>query len=355
MQHGKNVSFLTQLLKNRLALSNDALKINHNNPCREHENDSKTCTKENCPALSETPLQQRVEDLVLAPQFQLSDHDLKTIFRVVSAVREADIIIASASSSNHFKEMQAMFKALHSDVYPKLTNFSVVLFDIGLKKRQLKLTKKYCKCQVIRFPFELFPPHVADLHCYSWKAIIIRSLMSKARKLLIYQDTSIRWTDNFLTVFKRAAKYGQQVYESTNSARIPSHTLQQMFDYMGEKACQYFAFGEIQCGFQVLKNDPLIIEAVLNPWTKCALEQFCICPVNSKQVLHCNDDDERNSSDPICHRFDQSAMSIILSKLYAEERYKITLPEYSKKDPKFVAVRRGHRTNNYFSRQRFRN
>ena len=97
------------------------------------------CMKENCSALSNKPLQERIEDLVLAPQLQLSDRDLQKILSIVSVVPEADVIIGSASSSNHFKEMQAMFEGLQRTVFPTLKNFRVVLFDIGLKKRQRRL------------------------------------------------------------------------------------------------------------------------------------------------------------------------------------------------------------------------
>ncbi|GFR96427.1 hypothetical protein ElyMa_006297700 [Elysia marginata] len=343
-----NVSDLTQLLRERLALPNDALKITHKGACEGHETDVQPCSKEGCPALSAKPLEKRIKDLVLSPQFQLNDDQLRNILRVVRDVPETDIIIATASSSNHFKEMQAMFKALHSTVYPKLTNFTVVVFDIGLKKRQRKLTEKYCRCRVLTFPFKLFPPHVRELHCYGWKAIMIRGLITKARKLLIWQDTSIRWTDEFLSVFHRAMVFGQQFLESMHGARLTSHTLPQMFAYMGEESCQYFAYRETQCGFQVLKHDPLVIQAILNPWTRCALEQSCMCPVVPESVIRCSK--SVSSFEPRCHRFDQSAMSIILSKLYAADRYRFAVPEYSNKNPKYVSIKRGDRLDDYFSR-----
>ncbi|KAK3798071.1 hypothetical protein RRG08_034627 [Elysia crispata] len=327
-----NITYLTKLLQYRLALPNDALKFNHRSPCKEHANDSQPCLKENCPDLSNKSLQERIEELVLAPHFQLEHHQLQNILSVVSDVSESDVIIVSASSSNHFKEMQAMFKALHRTVYPVLKNFNVILFDIGLKKKQRRLTEKYCKCQVLSFPFKQFPTHVRELLCYSWKAIIIRALVTKARKLLIWQDTSIRWTEEFPSVFQRAMKYGQQLIESTHGARITSHTHPQMFAYMREEACQYFPYREIQCGFQVMKNDPLVIQAILNPWTRCALEEPCICPVYPKSVIRCSKG--LSSTLPRCHRFDQSAMSIILSKLYAADRYRFMVPEYSTSNPK---------------------
>ena len=49
-----------------------------------------------------------------------------------------DIIIVTATSSNHYGETQKMFKSLHEVVYPMLKNFSVVLVDIGLTESERK-------------------------------------------------------------------------------------------------------------------------------------------------------------------------------------------------------------------------
>ncbi|RUS91549.1 hypothetical protein EGW08_000664 [Elysia chlorotica] len=330
-----NIESLTQLLQYRLSLPDDAPKISNSSLCTEHEKDFRPCLKENCTELSSKPLRKRIEELVLAPHFHLDEQQLQNILSFTSNVSEEDVIIASASSANHFKEMEAMFAALHKTVYPDLKNFKVILFDIGLKKRQKRLTEKYCKCQVLSFPFKLFPPHVSNPLCYSWKAIIIRALISKARKLLIWQDSTVRWSKKFHTILQRAMQYGQQLTESPSAARITAHTLPQMFDYMGEDECHYFMYREIQAGFQVLKNDPLVIQAVLNPWTRCALEKSCMCPVDPQTVIRCS------KELPKCHRFDQSAMSIIMSKLYAADRNRFLVPFYSKTNSTYVSVQRG--------------
>ena len=33
---------------------------------------------------------------------------------------------------------------------------------------------KYCKCEVRKFPFKDFPPHVSSLKTYTWKPIILQ-------------------------------------------------------------------------------------------------------------------------------------------------------------------------------------
>ena len=76
-----------------------------------------------------------MRELLTLPQIQLSSRQLDTILKLSESIPERDLIIASAISSNHFDEMQAMFKNLHEIVYPKIKNYQVVLFDLGLTEK----------------------------------------------------------------------------------------------------------------------------------------------------------------------------------------------------------------------------
>ncbi|KAK6976515.1 hypothetical protein BgiMline_022948 [Biomphalaria glabrata] len=66
--------------------------------------------------------------MVMSPNLSLTTDQRELI--------QSDVIILSASSENHYAEMQAMFQNLHTVVYPNMANFTMVLFDIGLTKKQ---------------------------------------------------------------------------------------------------------------------------------------------------------------------------------------------------------------------------
>ncbi|KAH9510011.1 hypothetical protein Btru_044831 [Bulinus truncatus] len=337
------VSDISDLLVGRLKDTTDQRKFVFNTSCDDIPRVT-ACYDKACPQKISLDPGTRVADLFKSGKLTLSPAQRDLILSISKNISENDVIIASASSSNHYHEMQAMFQSLHQVVYPRLTNFSVVLFDIGLSPEERRMTEKNCKCQVVSFPADIFPPHVKNNHCYSWKPIIILATISKARRYLVWQDASVRWAENFRTIFDRTDVYGHQMLRYMNSNRIPAHTIKQTFDYLGDQPCVYLPYPEIQGNCMLHKHDLLVVKAVLEPWARCALEKECICAVDPHTVLGCSTDLKIHR----CHRFDQSVLTIIMAKVYGEEIYRFISPETSFEKPQYIFVRRGHSVSNYF-------
>ncbi|CAL1548777.1 unnamed protein product, partial [Lymnaea stagnalis] len=127
-------------------------------------------------------------------------------------------------------------------------------------------TEKFCRCRLVRFPVEKFPPHMKENICYSWKPVIIRATIEKARQILVYQDASIRWTSDIVKVLNRTRTFGLQYHRDDFFSRISLHTMREMFDYFGESPCAFSPFPEIGANNGMYKNDPFVIHAVLEPW-----------------------------------------------------------------------------------------
>ncbi|XP_059162974.1 uncharacterized protein LOC131946299 [Physella acuta] len=283
----------------------------------------------------------RLLDILTSPNLTLSQHQRRLILSMGQAIPESDVIFVSASSSNHYDEMQDMFYSLHQTVYPRVNNFTVVLFDIGLTEEQRIITEKHCRCQVVTFPYEKFPAHVRELHCYAWKPLLIRAAFEKARRLLVYQDASIRWTDRIKQVLDRGWDIGVQIFRYDNLARIPLHTLIPTFNYFGEEPCAFNIFPQILAGLSVYRKDKFNIRAILEPWARCALEPQCVCPViPPEKVRMCAGE----FKDHRCHRFEQSAMAMITAKIFGPDLYRVLAPDINQ----LVAVRRGSKKPNYF-------
>ncbi|GFS03070.1 hypothetical protein ElyMa_001140100 [Elysia marginata] len=263
---------------------------------------------------------ERVRELITSSQYQPSVDQLATVLSLTEHIPENEVIVASSCSSNHFNELQAMFKNLHRTVFPKLNNFTMVLYDLGLTPQQRKVTEATCNCTVVTFPFKKFSAHVSDLGCYAWKPIVMRASIARARKLLVYQDSSIRWNTTFQRTWDRAMMYGQQAV-LVHGVSFPGNTLKQMFDYMNEEVCPFRVFEELQGGIQMISNDSLVTQAVLHPWLKCALEKTCMCPDTQQQIAFCFSNNLHR-----CHRFDQSAFNLIMAKLYGVDRDKWVIP-----------------------------
>ncbi|KAK7477619.1 hypothetical protein BaRGS_00031167 [Batillaria attramentaria] len=248
-------------------------------------------------------------------------------------------IFVSAASTSHYTEMQGLVLNLVRNVFPRVKNYTFILVDLGLGPKQRNLTEKYCRCTVLDFPFHLLPQFFKELKCATWKPFVIRSLIDKA-EFVIWMDTSVRWSavSPLDPVFQRAKERGLQLRE-VNSGVISVRTTASTFDFYGDMTCQYTRFSEIESGAGIYHNEEFVREVILDPWVSCAFDTRCMCVEKYRKLLGCSASPPRR--DNRCHRFDQSSLGIIVSKLFLHQRGKLIFQAGSHK------VARGH-TFNWF-------
>ncbi|CAL1538136.1 unnamed protein product [Lymnaea stagnalis] len=320
---------LSGQLEQLLLRSSDLTNGNFTIPCRP-DGDRLAC-RSNCSRPLNASPKLRLWDLATSAKLTLSDEQVDAILALTEALPTSDYILLSASSHDHYHEMQSMFYNLHTVFTPQSENVSLVLLDIGLTEEQRKMTEKHCRCQVLDFPFYKFPRHSSNRHCYTWKPLIILSALQRVRKVLIYQDSSIRWLRSGSELISRAQDVGMQLLRSPRSSRVPMHALEKTFDYFEEKPCAFSVFPELHAGFSLFKPEAFAVNAILKPWARCALEASCMCPVFPKAVIGCS----KRETEHGCHRFDQSCLSIITGKLFNEHLYKFTVP-----NSRFIDIKR---------------
>ncbi|GFR64383.1 MetK_1 protein [Elysia marginata] len=325
----ETADMLTRILRERLESVKDKKMPDFSKACDVNSPDLPACTSYNCKDKISTSLEERVNDVLKSPELQLTNEHRAAIAAFSKMFPTNDIIIVSATSSNHFGETQKMFKSLHEEVYPRLKHFSVVLVDIGLTEMERKRAEEKCKCHVVRFPYHLFPAHVKVNNCYSFKPLSVLAAIQKARRMVIWQDSSVRWTSGIEHIMQRAELYGSQIIRYEGSARVTAHTLRQPFDYMKREVCAFTTFPEIEACAQIHKNDPVTLRLVLEPWARCGLERCCICPVSPGPVLPC----VKKIAQHRCQRFDQSALTMVLARLLDKDFQKLVMPNEFEQKP----------------------
>ncbi|KAH9489139.1 hypothetical protein Btru_057558 [Bulinus truncatus] len=222
---------------------------------------------------------------IMSPRLTLTDEDHHKIVDLSSTIPVSDIIFVSATSDNHFDETQAMVHSLHTVVYPRVQNMTFVLFDIGLTAEQHDKTAKACRCLLIKFPFEKFPSFFKDLSTYTWKPVTIKASMLKARRLVVYQDSSVSWNNTVQELLDRGERLGLQLWGADIMHNIPVTTLKGTFDYFGDQPCAYLNYTSLQAGFGVYKQTSFVVRTILEPWAKCALERDCLIPGVTNQSI----------------------------------------------------------------------
>lgn len=157
-------------------------------------------------------------------------------------------------------------------------------------------------------------------------------------------DASIRFiTDDFELPLKYVREHGILFFTYDVSVNVAYHTHVQMFKYFSEDPCLYKNIGEIEAGNLVFRKSN-VTDIVLRQWAACALVEGCISPAKSKRFCERNADEMDDSLIGHCHRFDQSALSILLRRLYhkrndyplVEEPFKLVMVQRKHGIPYFV-------------------
>ena len=230
------------------------------------------------------------------------------------------IIIASAISSNHYREAQAMLRNFHRVLLPRFSNLTLVVYDIGLSPHEHEELQKHCRCVVKLFPFHRLPDFFSTIKCFAWKVFIIAAHYHQA-EVLVWADASVRFTNVtvFLDLVQRTREMGIQQRWLRDMAVIPKHTLPEMFERFGDSPCAYLPFEMVEANFGLYHREPLIERAVIQPWLSCAVRSECICPEKWKSLQICRPVPRKRRVIGVCHRFDQSMLSIIMARLFREK------------------------------------
>lgn len=236
---------------------------------------------------------------------------------------EADFpVIVTAASSNHYRESQALFKSIHKTLMPLYEKVKIIFYDLGLTTSQLDEMRKYCKCEVRKFPFSDYAPHVRELGGYAWKPIMIAEVL-KEHKFVMYLDSCIRfsgpWIKNELNkIILKARNVGIHLQESPRWI-VSNHTKLDTFTYFEEKECM-FSYPELESGLIILYQNSFVANAIIRPWVACALTRNCMFNPYPQFLKPCSKDLFKLVLWTRCHRFDQSVLNIILIRIFNRYR-----------------------------------
>uniref|UniRef100_A0A2C9KWM5 Uncharacterized protein n=1 Tax=Biomphalaria glabrata TaxID=6526 RepID=A0A2C9KWM5_BIOGL len=298
-----NIHILTQLLQERLKEVSSAEKTGHSPVCETNASIGDSCLTTGCYRLKmPTALRDRIEQIVSPEYMRLSLPSKKLLEMMAANVSGSfNVTIISALSSNHFMEAQGLI-------------------------------------------YKIFPRFVSLLHCYTWKALIVNAHITKTN-VLIWADTSVRFLQDPQSIRNIFSQVKTRRIQLGKGKKIVAHnTLASMFHYFQDEPCMYLKYNEAMSGMIVVNNDLLVRQAILEPWAACALNGSCMCPTERSDLHHIVKASTCRTRKSlyqygVCHRFDQSAISILIAKLY-QEHYNHVVRNYSE----FWAIDRNDRT-----------
>ena len=224
-------------------------------------------------------------------------------------------VFVTAFSSNHFIEAHDMIGSVHQF----LPNTKIIVYDLGMNDEQRSKASTYCNVEVRKFDFDKYPPHVKNLMNYAWKPLLAEDAM-KDHELISYGDSSVRMkSSNMKPAFQSLLKFpflsGAPLTGYYAGGAMISFTHDGMIDYFNYPPSRsimgHLPYG-VQGGSWLLWGNSIGRKRILDLWVDCALHVECIAPEGAKL---------QGCSGPTtggryvgCHRFDQSAINLILVK-----------------------------------------
>ncbi|XP_014669642.1 PREDICTED: uncharacterized protein LOC106810720 [Priapulus caudatus] len=221
-------------------------------------------------------------------------------------------VFVTAYDRSHFTEGKGIVKMFHERLAP--LNYTLAFYDMGLTDDQAALMKKHCRCLYRRFHYENYPDHVRELHNYAFKPAVIQEALQEFG-YVFWMDASWRfkWGTTKATVdalFRHTIE-GSGIAVWRNRWKMACFVHPAMYDFFRAKADDFVGLRSPAGGSVLVHNNRWTYNAVFLPWLVCALHRDCISPPGAK-LGGCNLKNE-NTANYCCHRYDQSALGIVLN------------------------------------------
>ena len=226
-------------------------------------------------------------------------------------------VVLTATSSNHWWES---LDAIGS-VQNMMPDMKIIVLDLGMWESQRKQTQRLRNVEIVKFPFEAFPPHIGELYACAWKSLSVQMMLSKY-EVVLYMDASIRLTWPLVDILlPDLHNFPLRVF--CNDRYDGAYTMEETYDYLKVSRKQVSKRLQKEGGLQLYRNSSFLHEKILSHLVDCALHKECIAPAGSSQY-GCNvkkyDEQVRNIEkigiieNIGCHRYDQSALTSILER-----------------------------------------
>jgi len=237
---------------------------------------------------------------------------------LVSAVEpgQAELGLGFIRSANHF-----------------LPDTSLLLYDLGLARYEKELLQRNCNtslCSLLQFDYTQWPGHVRDLKLHAYRPIIIQMTLRDIGSL-VWLDIDYRLTEsNLVPWLDQAATSGVVAWEHESALAIPvasqgpiraaiattALTHPKMFEFFDSSKYEDYAFQHMSSSSSlVLLYTQAVHTQLMLPWLKCILTESCINPIGA-QDTGCRFDKKPQYRYSGCHRYDMSALNIVLGDMF---------------------------------------
>ena len=226
------------------------------------------------------------------------------------------LVFVSAFSDNHFKEAREMLRTV-TECLPETT---IIIYDLGLNKYTEELLARYKNVEIRPFPFYAFRPHVRNLLTYAWKPLIVKQV-SREYDFIMYGDSSVRLIScNITAALEHLLEFpffGNPIY---SKAVEFAHDGMIRYLQFPKRRRDMKDVASVMGGCWLMWATYEMKQRLIFPWADCAIEEECIAPFGC-QLFGCNSEIINDGRYAGCHRFDQSALNLILAREFGLDHF----------------------------------
>lgn len=224
-------------------------------------------------------------------------------------------VVGTAMASDQLFRLPGFLEACQAH-FP---DHPVVVYALDMGTVDLVTAHNLCNssnCTLRTLNFDFYPPHVSNLKIYAYRPIIIQELLRQAGAVLwLEPDYQLTSAPDPLRVVALALKEGLAAPWSPEPQPTSALTHVGMFEYLRASREAFFFHRMVDPSVMLLYDSPQVRGRLMLPWVKCALVAECITPVGS-QSTGCRFDKKPLYRYSGCHRYDMSALNVILGLLY---------------------------------------
>ena len=215
---------------------------------------------------------------------------------------------------------------MFSTVQKCLPDKKIIVFDLGLSESERKNLTERKNLELRHFPYEDYKnlSHVQRLHgSYTFKAIMVKRVARDYHDhVIFYGDASVRLKSCDITSALEHLKKFPIFSGAPVHYKAVEFTHDGMIDYlkMPYTRKEMAAIPTIQSGCYLLLVNDETRRKIVDPWEDCSLHADCIVPKGYK-TWPCNFTTKHDGHYIGCHRYDQSALNMILAREYGLNYY----------------------------------
>lgn len=214
-------------------------------------------------------------------------------------------VFVTAASQQTFGQIEHLVASIQY-FYPQE---NLYIFDLDLTDDQRKKLSSFCNVRMRGFWFNLFPKFIQDLSNFHWRPLIIQTALA--------EFGHITWINPGLkvssTVFSELVHksedpgvliIGQSADYSTFAVTNPG-----MYKYLAVDRTDLFKFPHIEIKAMIIHNNDDVMNHFMKILTACAVDERCLSPFGASSDCTFDVTGREYAN---CHRFDESAVNIIL-------------------------------------------